>query len=305
MSPILQLIPPDIDFESAYQADLIGEPAVKFQTIAHACRAIRAAGNVSVIHAWGARALLPAVLMRPPRIIYSCGPEPRFTPLTNFLMRRPNVQIVCPTQTLADLHARRGVPPTHLHVIHPAFPTDTPLTRSDLSLRADDIVLLASGESTWAANHSAGVWCASILERLNPHYRLLLWGRGPLADRAVHFANQFGQPHMIVLAEQHLRRPIPFGSLIPLANYFLHTSRAPSAISPILQAHAAGLPIISTLTPTASELPRSGISLTAIDPPTPRRLAQHIVDLKIQTVPTPSAAPAPQSTLQQYRALYE
>src|SRR5580700_9449358 len=150
MTRILQLIPPDLDFESAYQAELIGQPAIKFHNITDACRAIRAAGNVSVIHAWSARALLPAVLMRPPRIIYSCGPEPRFTPLTNFLSRRTSVQVICPTQTLADLHARHGVPPTRLHVIHPAFPTiDFPLTRADLGLRADDIVLLASGESTW------------------------------------------------------------------------------------------------------------------------------------------------------------
>ncbi|HTW94968.1 MAG TPA: glycosyltransferase [Tepidisphaeraceae bacterium] len=299
---MIQLLPAEIDFESRQQADLLGTPTVEFHTLTGACRALR--GGNGVVHAWGRRALLAAVIMGSSRIVYSCGPEPKWTPLQDMLIRRGATTVVCPTNTLRELHIAHGIPSPRIRVIRPPVVSDASLTRADLGFAKSDIVILAAGESTWAANHAAAVWCVSILERLDPRYRLLLWGRGPLAERAAAFGAQFGQRDMVVVAEQRLGRQVDFCSLIPLSDLMLNTPRASAATAPVVQALSTGLPIVSTRDPTATELLQDGVNALLAEAATPKLLAQRVMDLRQSPPLKKTPLPSLDDFLAAYRLLY-
>jgi len=195
-----------------------------------------------------------------------------------------HVEVVCPTATLRRLHVERGVVLERCHLIRPGVEFGKVRRRRDAALRArlgfgdGDHVLLAAGESTRAAAHTDAAWAASILNILDPKYRLLLWGRGEHAGKAKRLGDALGNPNLVALAEPAIGR-VTFEDLLPAADTVLVSSTGATATLPISIAMAAGLPIAATVTYTTSELLEDRHTAVMTPAGVPRRLARRVLDL--------------------------
>jgi glycosyltransferase involved in cell wall biosynthesis len=149
-----------------------------------------------------------------------------------------------------------------------------------MGLSEEDYVILATGESTPPAAHERAVWSVGILNVLDPKYKLLLWGRGPRVPSLRRFARKLGQPDMLLLAEQQLRRKVEFEELLTIADLALVTASEPAPTLPVLITMAAGLPIVSTVTPELTELLEDGYSALLMPKATPKLIARRILDMR-------------------------
>ena len=257
-----------------------------YQNRAAAVLALRAEAHFDIVHAWGTAALTTAAMASRKPIVYSPLPEVRRRDVswTRAVMDYRHVEVVCAGATLRRLHVERGVPLERCHLIRPGVEFGKIRRRRDAALRAKlgfgdgDHVLLAAGESTRAAANTDATWASSILHILDPKYKLLLWGRGEQAAKAKHLGNALGDVRLATLAEPALGR-VDFEDLLPAADTVLVSSIGATATLPISIAMAAGLPIISTVTYTTSELLEDRHTALMTVPGVPRRLARRVLDL--------------------------
>jgi glycosyltransferase involved in cell wall biosynthesis len=183
-------------------------------------------------------------------------------------------------------YVTRGIPIERCHLIRPGVDFAQVKRRRDDALRArlgfapDDYVMLAAGESVRAGAHALSVWAASILHVLDPRYRLLLWGRGPLARQAERFAQRTHQHGLMEVAERELKRRVRFEELLGATDAVLVTATAPAPTLPIAVCMAAALPIVAMVTPTVAELLEDRHTALMVGKPAPRVLAQRVLDLR-------------------------
>jgi glycosyltransferase involved in cell wall biosynthesis len=299
MLRILNLLDRDADFQAERGADALNRGLGAdystqskrigrggYRNLAHAVLALRRNEPFDVVHAWGRDALSAAAMSNARQIVYtpSTARLHRSIAWTRAVMDHRRVEVVCPTSTLRRMHVERGVPIDHCHLIRPGVdfsrvrPRRDPSLRCALGLKPEDRVLLAAGESTRAAAHDQAVWAASILHVVWPKYRLLYWGRGPLAATVAHLAERLGQPGMAVNATQRLGN-VDFESLLPAVDVVLIAARGPVATLPISIAMAGGLPIVSTVSYTIGELLEDRHTALLTPANQPRQLARRVLDL--------------------------
>jgi glycosyltransferase involved in cell wall biosynthesis len=274
------------DFEAEVQRIGVGG------TYAHVPEAIfrlrRAAKRFDLVHAFGTTALTVAA-------VGGTSARIAFTPLAvlrasalrwlRAVMAYRDVQVICPAATQRRICVERGVPLERCHLIRPGVDFSRVRRRRDAELRArlgigeNDHVLLAAGESTRPAAHRDAAWAASILHVMDERYRLLLWGRGDQAKSVKRFTAALGQPDLLALAEQRLRRTVEFEELLSAADTIVVSADGPVATLPIATCMAAGLPIVATVTSTVAELLEDRHTAVMTQPGSPKALAQRVIDL--------------------------
>lgn len=278
-------------------ADRLGDPfAAEVRTIGHggdypgllrSLRPLRADGW-DLIHAWDRPSLMAALASGAARVVVTPPADEADAVIRlarTAAIYRP-VQVVCPTAALHRLAVRSDIPEGRCHLIHPGIDLDRISRQPDRELRRelgftdDQIVLLAAGESTPAAGHELAVWATAILRVVQPAYRLVIWGRGPAVDKVERFIHGIGDPDGTLIAERRLRRPIAFEELLAVGDIALVTARDAVNTLPIVAAMAAGLPIISTTTPPASELLEDQKTALMVAQPQARQIAQRVIDLR-------------------------
>ena len=248
----------------------------------------RAVDGFDLVHAFGARAMAVASVASRRPIVYSPDRFPRAGDVRwlRAVASVRDVHVVAPTETMRRALVTRGLPFERSHLVRPGVDCSHIKRRRDDALRAklgfapDDYVILAPGESTRAAAHSLAVWAASILHVLDPKYRLLLWGRGPLAHQTERFAHRTHQHGLMEVAERELRRRAPFERLMSATDAVLVTAVEPEPTLPIAVCMAAALPIVALVTPTTSELLEDRHTALMVGRAAPRILAQRVLDLR-------------------------
>src|SRR5688572_8611131 len=299
MIRVLHLLDRDADFQAERGADAltrglgagyssesrrIGRGGNR--NIVHAVLALRRDEPFDVIHAWGRDALSAAAMSNARHVVYTptTARLRRSIAWARAVMDHRRVEVVCPTSTLRRLHVERGVRLERCHLIRPGVDFGRVKRRRDDALRAklgfgpDDRVILAAGESTRAAAHAQAAWATSILHVVWPKYRLLLWGRGPMAARTNRLATHLS-PAMSADASRRLGS-VDFETLMPAADIVLVTARGPVATLPISIAMAAGLPIVATVSYTIGELLEDRHTALLAPANEPRQLARRILDLE-------------------------
>jgi len=247
--------------------------------------------DFDLVHAWGGTALAAAALGTRVPVVYSPGdqPAPREVRWLRAIESARDLQVVASSDTMRRACVTRGLAVERCHLIRPGVEFARINRRRDVSLRAtlgfgtDDYILLACGESTRPAAHQLGVWAASILHVLDPRYRLLLWGRGPLAEQAERLSHRTQQPHLTSNAERKLKRAVRFEELLAAADAVLVTATGPVPTLPIAICMAAGLPIVALVTATVSELLEDRHTCLMVGKPAPRLVAQRVLDLRQDT----------------------
>jgi glycosyltransferase involved in cell wall biosynthesis len=248
----------------------------------------RQGAGADLIHAWGETALSVAAIGASQPIVYSPTEFPRRRAVRwlNSIMNFREVQVVCPTGTMRQAFARHGVPIERCHLIRPAVDFSRikkgrdPALRAALGFNEGDQVFLAVGESSRAADHPRAAWSAVVLHVLERRNRLLLWGRGPLAQKTSRFVHRLEQPGLCSIATEKLGQRITFEQLLPAADVALVTATGPVATLPIAACMAAALPIVAVGNPTVSELLEDRHNAVLVGTPSPKAIARRVLDLR-------------------------
>ena len=241
-----------------------------------------------VVHAWSFTALWVAALSGERPIIFtpSQALPGRSMRWLGAAMRRREVHLVCSSDAERDFYLRNRIDPQRCSVIRPGThlgrntPRRDPALRAALGLADADYVLLAPGESTRASGHREALWSTAILHELDPCYRILTWGRGPMMPLCVRLAGKFRQPTTLVTARQKLGREIEFAELLPAADAVLFVPTGPTPILPLAICMAAGLPIIATACPWTGDLLQDGENSTVIPRFSSPAVAQRVIELR-------------------------
>jgi glycosyltransferase involved in cell wall biosynthesis len=299
MLRVLHLVPSSPDFQTeravtqlatalrnevATEVKTIG-PRGDWPNVISAARAMRQLPGVDLVHAWGSRALTVAVMGARRPIVYSPAPDlqKRAARWLSAIMQYRDIEVIFPSATLRNAMMRTGITPAKCHVIRPGvdfgrIKRRNPQLRESLGLSKDDLVLLASGESTKGANHRLAAFAAAILGAMNPRWKLLLWGRGSDAARVRQFANRVYSGTMLIVAEDSTRR-FEYEDLLGACDLVLNTSKGAIATLPLATAMAAATPIVSTVTYSVGELLEDHHNSLLVPKPSPRLLAQRVLEL--------------------------
>ena len=242
-----------------------------------------------VVHAWGSAALATAAMSGAKAIVYSpttCTGGTR--QLLRWVHRWRPLHVI--SRTAAEqAPLREAVPGARFSVIRPAVVEPaTPAAealRQSLGIAVDDVVMLTVGESTRAADHASAVWATGILNVLDPRFKVLLWGRGPMAESAVKLAGKLRQRDMVRVAEPAGSPAVAWESLVALADVALLTAAGPVATWPVAAVMAGGLPIISTIDRTTRDFVTPSTAKLATDR-SPRTLARCVLDVREDTAAT-------------------
>ncbi len=299
MIRVLHLVPTQADFQTErgsmqlamglgkdFQTELrtIG-PGGDWPGVVAAARELRKIRGFDVIHVWGTKPLTAAAMAGRGPLLYSPAPDlqKRSARWLSSIMQYRDVEVVAPSATLRNALMSNGIAPAKCHLIRPGvdfgrIKRRNPQIRESLGLGNDDLVLLASGESTRGANHRLAAWAAAILGAMDERWKLLLWGRGPDAARVIEFSKRVYRGSMLVVAEASNRR-IEYEELLGACDIALNTAKGAVATLPLALAMAAATPIVSTVTYTAGELLEDHHNALLVPKPSARLLAQRLLDM--------------------------
>jgi glycosyltransferase involved in cell wall biosynthesis len=259
-----------------------------FSNVATAALALRKlAPAVDLVHAFGMTALSAAALSPLRHICFTPDIFPRRSHIgwLRAILHYRDINIIASSFTMHRALGERGIPLDRCHLIRPGIDFSrikrrSPALRKELGFLDQHYVLLAPGESTRQANHRLAVWASAILNVMNHHTRLLLWGRGPLAEHNRRFAVSMHQPELVTLATEGLNRPVEFEELLGAADAIVIPASDPIPTLPVAMCMASALPIIATVTPTVSELLEDRHTALMTQPDNPRLLAQRILAVR-------------------------
>jgi glycosyltransferase involved in cell wall biosynthesis len=284
----LELLLKNLGTEMSMTASSLG-PGGDFGNLPVAIFRLRSAGvaRTHIAHAWGPAELAAAAAAGFSRIVFSPqGPiHPEWWPWIGAIFRRRDVEIVCPTSALRDVFISHGAPAGRCRVISPAvdvsrFNGSGRKLRSSLGLADSDIVLLAPGESTRGVFHNYSLWAAAILNVLDPQWRLLIWGRGPMVDSLERFAATVGRDSLFVDAEKRLGSAVDFEQIACAADAALVFADAKAPVLPLSTCMAAGVPIVAAETAGSREFLQNQITALLEPSATPRKLAERMLALQ-------------------------
>lgn len=303
MIRVLQLLSRPTEFQSAWGATLLAEQrADEFDVWRHfigrggAHRGFLSAilslfGNVSrefdVVHAWDPATLRIAHLSGARRIVFSPSAMVGRSVADQIRKMRVSrdVGVICSSADEQRAYVNSGIDEFQTYLARPGIGAGRVAGTRDAALRAelgfsdDDYVLLAPGETTRAAGHREAAWTVGILSVLDRRYKLLTWGRGPLAHSLNTLAKKIGPPGMVTAAEQKLGRAIDFADLPGACDAAIFAPAGPTPPLPIAICLAAGLPIIASPLPGLEELVDHQKELIAPSL-APRILAQRVLELR-------------------------
>lgn len=249
------------------------------------------AEEFDVIHAWGSISLLVAAFSTKKPIVYTPYGFPTRHDIRwlRAIQSVRDVQIICPTEILKRAIVQRGLPIERCHLVRPGVDSSAiPRRRNDelrakLRLRKDDYVLIAAGESVRGANHHATILAGTVLHVFDPQYKLVLWGKGPMAASEKRYSQLMIPVNFINFATDKLGQELTFEQLLSVADVMLVTSDGPMPTLPIATCMAAGVPIVSTPSRAISELLEDRHTCLMARKNVSRLIARRVLDLKEDT----------------------
>jgi len=303
MLGVLHLHPPHCDFQTRRCLELLLKtvgselamtsrsigPGGNYQNLPEAIFRLRGVrrDQACIAHAWGPAQLAAAAAAGFPRLVFSpqAGIHPKWWRWIELILRNRDVEIVCPTQFVRRMFISHGASAARCQVVSPAVDAGRlngadPGIRARLGFSKTDLVLLAPGESSREASHRSALWAAAILNFLDPRYRLLIWGRGPMVGSLRRLARAISTEALMVLAEPAIGGEIDFEQIVSAADIALFCARDPSPILPQGVCLFAGLPVVASESAETREFVQDDVSGLVEPSLNPRRLAQRVRTLQ-------------------------
>jgi glycosyltransferase involved in cell wall biosynthesis len=240
--------------------------------------------EAEIVHAFGGAALVAAVLGGARRIVFQpVGiPSRRMIGWLRAIGTYRPLDVVVSSAEVQRLCVGRGVPIDRCTLIRPGVNLSLMQVRRDETLRQSlglaeaDIALLIPLEQTHSSGHTLGFWAASLLNVLDPRYKLLLVRAGPASRMVDELRTRMIDPASCLIvdpADASLERLFSAADVILLP--------ATGLVSPaaVAMAMASGRPIVASATPQLCELLEDRHTALLVREPSPRLLAQRILDL--------------------------
>lgn len=240
--------------------------------------------DATIIHAFGNAALAAAVMAGDRRIVFTPIDRPSRGQIgwLRAAMRYRSIDIVCSSDTLRRYYVTRGVPAERCHLIRPGVPMslggDRAALRQQLNLTDEDRLIFTPFEATHDSGHILAMWSGSLLNMLDRRYKLLVWGRGPAEQTIREFERRLVDPTMFRVGID-LDPAMPVQSFFAAADVVLLTGKDFGQPALTAMAMASGKPIVSTTTAAICEMIEDRHTAMLALEPTPRQVAQRVVDL--------------------------
>jgi glycosyltransferase involved in cell wall biosynthesis len=271
-----------------FNADVVTLPYRHLTATARAWKRLRRGPAAhEVVHAFGSQALIAAMLATSAqRILFSpVGfPRRRLIAWLRAASGYRRIDVVCTSDTMRRAFVTRGIAAERCHLVRPgvnfrSIPTQRDdAVRARLGLAPDHVAILAPLEMTYAGGQRLTTWAMSLLEVIQPQYRLILTGDGPQAASIIHFGRKLLNPDLLIVARE--RAPeVALPQLFAASDAILLTPTQPVPPMIVAMSMVSGRPIVATTTPQLCELLEDRHTALLVAKPSPRLIAQRIMDL--------------------------
>ena len=241
--------------------------------------------SAHLIHAWGYRALRLAAVAGECPILYTPLPDdpPKALVWARSAMSRRSLRVLSLSTGEDRFVITGGIPDSACTLTHPGIRTASLATRdktlrSKLGLSDDQIVVLATGESLPHTDHFLALEAVTMLNHMDPHFAMMIWGRGS-SLASIHRMARAVEARHLVDARAILGSKVSYESILPAADIALVTASGRLAITPILACMAAGLPIVAPATHAVSEILENQHTALLYGDIRPRYAAQRLLTL--------------------------
>ena len=172
---------------------------------------------------------------------------------------------------------RWGAAPAHLHIVPngvpaPAVTATREEIRAELGLGPDAVVAVAVASMRPVKRHPDFVRAIRLAAREHPGLVGVVVGDGP--DRPAVEAAAGDDPHVVLLGHRD-----DVDRILRAADIFVLASELEAAPMAILEAMAAGLPVVATAVGSVPEMVRAGVDGRLVSPGAPEQLATVIGEL--------------------------
>lgn len=240
-----------------------------------------------LVHLWNAQmyeALEPALDHLGARLLVSFRgydllvrphSDERWTATLRRLFGRARV-LHCVSHDLASAAAALGAPEDKIWVIPTGLPRDEltpPAHREDRG----EPVLLAIGRLTWEKSHVDAVKAVAALVRVGLACRLKIAGDGPDRGLVEYWARRLGVREKVELLGLQDRAGIK--RLLESADVLVHPSLSEGLPATLVEAAAAGIPVVATRVGGIPEVVLDGRTGILVEPGDPEGLACAIASL--------------------------
>ncbi len=243
------------------------------------------------LHCWGYWALVAAALPKRLAAVRMVSLHTQPTPAELWLLRmasrRSRWFVLCGTQDLFEQMRRAGLLRDQLAYVPPAVPEITSpriapaQLREILELPADDHPVIFLGGTPHVHNRQdQGLWAAAILQHIYPQAHALIrlghLDHAPVqahVQRLLEFAQDLAHPGMMHFVEPD----IPVQTVLQTTDIMLFTPDQDVDVTVMLQAMAAGIPVVATRVPGTVNIVDDSHSaiLTPVEEPWPLATAAH------------------------------
>ncbi len=142
-------------------------------------------------------------------------------------------------------------------------------TRAGLGLRPDALVLVTVARLDTIKRLDVLIRAVPALAARLPAIQLLIVGDGPLRDRLRTLAATVGAADHVIFAGA----VVDAARVLPLADLYVTASRGEGLPLAVLEAMAAGLPVVATAVPGHTDVVEDGVTGALVPPDDPERLA--------------------------------
>jgi glycosyltransferase involved in cell wall biosynthesis len=204
--------------------------------------------------------------------------------LANRLLLRQRDRVAAVGEAVRQaLIANEGLPPGRVEVVYngvnlapfAAAAPDRVAVRREMGVGPDDLVVLQVARLDYLKDHATAVRTLAHLVRQRPDARLVLVGEGPELDKIREQARQAGlTDHLRLLG---LRNDV--ARLLSAADVFLLTSISEGIPLTLIEAMAAGLPVVATQVGGVGEVVEGGVTGLLAPSGDDAALAGHVLRL--------------------------
>lgn len=237
--------------------------------------------QANVVHVFGGPALVTAVGVLKSNLVFTpIGfPTNRLIGWLRAVQSCYPIRIVCTSETARRALVEKGVHFSSTSLIRTgvSFARITPHihaeVREKLGFRPEHKVVFCPLEITRTSGHAHTLWAMSILQVLEPDYRLLLWCKDKSSNPLADLIDRVIDPTMLRVVQT-----LDPEYLFAAADLVLLTPEAPVPLYTVAAAMASSKPIISTLTPQICELLEDRHTALLVNSTTPRSIVHRILD---------------------------
>jgi L-malate glycosyltransferase len=237
-------------------------------------------------HAWGAlcEGFIAAKLARVPVLIHGEHGTMKLRPANRLVQRvlwnRVDRLLSVSSTLAATMSEKIGVDEKRIHVIHNGVDVarfrsgDRRLLRDQLQLTPDDLLVVTVGRLEPVKDHAALIAAAAEV-RCPARFKLALVGEGMLRESLEAEVRRSGLDGIVhFLGHRH-----DIENVLAAADLFVLSSRSEGLPNGVMEAMAAGVPVVSTAVGGATELVVHGITGLLVPPRSSQALGEAITTL--------------------------